>query len=279
MRIVGFNPTLELKHKRLKNQPLCCKYTANRTMLWFCRDKICWLVVTSPPIHLSAVCPPETNLTAPHRLPFLSVRPSTYLPVLPSFPGSADSSISPFFLSVRLSVRLSVLPWLCWQLLGLMPSQCSAPSWPLERCLHSLSRWTGNHSFSHFFFLKFSRPSKVYFTRSLTCRSTQSLFLWSVSISIPLHSWPSCCWEADRKKDWERQTDRKHTEPSLEGLCSESLPAKPKASQSVLPLLFMSPMLRLHLDSMPACDDVPSYMDKTAHDFQNTREAHRIRQS
>lgn len=217
-------------------------------MLWFCRYKICWLVVTSPPIHLSAVCPPETNLTAFHRLPFLSYHPPICLSFHPSLALLTVLSAPSFCPSVCLSVRLSVLPWLCWQLLGLMPSQCSAPSWSLERCLHSLSRWTGNHSFSHFFSLKFSCPSKVYFTRSLTCRSTQSLFLWSVSISIPLHSWPSCCWEADRKKDWERQTDRKHAEPSLEGLCSESLPAKPKASQSVLPLLFMSPMLRQHLD-------------------------------
>lgn len=76
-----------------------------------------------------------------------------------------------------LSVCLSVLPWLCWQLLGLMPSQCSAPSWPMERRLHSLSRWTGNHSFSHFF------SSKVYFTHFPTCFVTQSLFFCHFSPS------------------------------------------------------------------------------------------------
>lgn len=97
-----------------------------------------------------------------------------------------------------LSVCLSVLPWLCWQLLGLMPSQCSAPSWPMERRLHSLSRWTGNHSFSHFFFLK-----SLFYPFPHLLRHSVSLFLSSVSISIFLHSWPSCCWETDRKQDWE----------------------------------------------------------------------------
>ena len=133
------------------------------------QDKICWLVITSPSIHLSAVyivCLPKTNLIASqhpisvcqtfHHPPiFLSFHPSLALLTVPSAPSFCPSV---------LSVQLSVLPWLCWQLLGLMPSQCSAPSWPLERRLHSLSRWTGNRSFSHCFFLKFSLPSKVYFT-------------------------------------------------------------------------------------------------------------------
>lgn len=52
-------------------------------------------------------------------------------------------------------------------------------------------------------------------------------------------------------------------------VCQPS-PEQPRASQSILPLLFMSPMPRLHLDSIPACDEVPSYMDKTAHDFRKT---------
>lgn len=185
-------------------------------MLRISPDKICWLLITCPSIHLSAVCiicPPKTNLTAPQ--PPISVsQTSTYLPVLPSFPGSADSSISPFSLSVCLSVQLSVLPWLCWQLLGLMPSQCSAPSWPLERRLHSLSRWTGNHSFSHFFFSSnFLSSQKFILPVPHLQQLSVSLFLSSVSISIPLHGWPSCCWEADRKRDWERQADRKHTIP------------------------------------------------------------------
>lgn len=151
----------------------------------------------------------------------------TYLPVLPSFPGSADSSIIPFFLSVCLSVQLSVLPWLCWQLLGLMPSQCSAPSWPLERRLHSLSRWTGNHSFTHFFSQIFLPVKSLFYPFPHLLQLSICLFLSSVSISTLLHSWPSCCWGADRERDWERQIGNIQ---SLEGLCSESLPAKPKAS-------------------------------------------------
>lgn len=138
---------------------------------------------------LPAVCLCLSNLTAPQPLLFLSVRacclsfyPSLALLTVPSTP----------------SFCLSVLPWLCWQLLGLMPSQCSAPSWPLERRLHSLSRWTGNHSFSHFFFLK-----SLFYPFPHLLRHSVSLFLSSVSISIFLHSWPSCCWETVRKQDWE----------------------------------------------------------------------------
>lgn len=59
-------------------------------------------------------------------------------------------------------------------------------------------------------------------------------------------------------------TDRKHAQPSREGLCSESLPAKPRESQSVFASLCMSPMKCLHRDSVPACEDVPSRMNKTA---------------
>lgn len=60
------------------------------------------------------------------------------------------------------------------------------------------------------------------------------------------------------------------TEPSLEGLGSERLPAEPGASHRVLPLLFTSPMLRLHLDAVRACEDEPSCMGK------GTREARGI---
>lgn len=189
--------------------------------------------------------------------------PSTYLPVLPSFSGSADSSISHFFLSgcrscpgcvdsSSVSCRRSVL-----LRHGHWSDACTLSADGQATILSHTS-----------FFLKFSLPSKVYFCPiPQLLQHSISLSLWSVSISIPLHSWPCCCWEADRKKDWERETDKKHTEPSLQGFCSESLPAKPKASQSVLTLLFMCPQLRLHLDFMPACDDVPLCMDKTVHDF------------
>lgn len=76
----------------------------------------------------------DKYFTATQALLFLSVRPSTYPPVLPSVHVFFDSSINLLF--------HCILPWLSWQLLGLMPSHCSAPSWPLERRLHSLSRYT-----------------------------------------------------------------------------------------------------------------------------------------
>lgn len=104
----------------------------------------------------------QTNLTAPQPLLFLSVRPSTYLPVLPSFPGSADSQL---LLSVHLSVR---------------PSSCLSCPGSVDRssvsCRRSVLLRHGHWSdsctlsadgqatiFAHFS-LKFSFPSKVYFT-------------------------------------------------------------------------------------------------------------------
>lgn len=135
----------------------------------------CWA-----PIHLSAVCRPWTNLTAPQHPAFPSIRPSTYLSVLPSFLGCWQ------FHQPILSVQLSVLPWLCWQLLGLMPSQCSAPSWPMKRCLHSLSRWTGSYSFSHCFSPStFFLCSKLYFTRSQLATAQSLLFCDPFPVPIP----------------------------------------------------------------------------------------------
>lgn len=77
-------------------------------------------------------------------------------------------------------------------------------------------------------FHTFSFPSKVYFTRSLTCHSSQSLFFCHQSPS------PSS-FIADHLvagKLTERETGRGRqigNIQSLEGFCSESLPAKPKA--------------------------------------------------
>lgn len=116
-----------------------------------------------------------------------------------------------------------------------MPSQCSAPSWPLERRLHSLSRWTGNYSFSHslFFppFLKFSFPLKsLFYQFPHLLQVSISLSLSSVSISILtilLLGSSQREREGERGRLGGRQIGNIQ---SLEGLGSESLPAKPKAS-------------------------------------------------
>lgn len=227
--------TVQLKHRMLQHQLLIlyCKHTANyHTILWISWNKICWLVITSRSTHLSAVCivcPPMTNLTAPQPLPFLSVRQSTYLPVLPSFPGSADSSISPLFLSVCLSVQLSVLPWLCWQLLGshavavfcsvMATGATPALSQPMDRQPFFLTL------FAQIFLLLKSLFSPFPHLLPLSV----SLFLSSVSISILLHHLDHLV----AGKLAERQTGRGRqigNIQSLEGFCSENLPAKPKAS-------------------------------------------------
>lgn len=93
---------------------------------------------------LSSVCMPVLQ-----KQPNTShCRQSDHLPNCPSFHLflavlTVPSTLSSPLLSIRLPVQLSVPPWLCWQLLGLMPSQCSAPSWPMERRLLSQSRRTG----------------------------------------------------------------------------------------------------------------------------------------
>lgn len=99
-----------------------------------------------------------------------------------SFPVSSDSSITPLI--------VSVLAWLRWQLLGRIPSQCSAPSWPLERRLHSFSRWTGPPFFPHAF-SPTPLTSKVYFALSLTCCNIFSLFFTHTSpfSILLLRSW------------------------------------------------------------------------------------------
>lgn len=55
------------------------------------------------------VCPLKRDVTTPQLLLFLSVRPSTYLPVPLSFLFSSDSSINLLFLSIRLSICLPCL--------------------------------------------------------------------------------------------------------------------------------------------------------------------------
>lgn len=101
-----------------------------------------------------------------------------------------------------LSVCLSVLPWLCWQLLGLMPSQCSAPSWPLERYLHPLSQWTGNHSFS-------LSPPSIFFPIQkfffFPHSFTRGIILSFLSIFFNRHRWSSCV-RLTESGDWERNT-------------------------------------------------------------------------
>lgn len=239
------------------------------------------MALTSPPIHRSAVCPPETNLTAPHRLPHLSVRPSTYPPVLPSFPGSADSSISPPFSSVRLSgclsrpgcvdsssvsCRRSVLlrhgHWSDACTLS-ADGQATVPS----RARHRLPR-------PHLKF--FPLCSKVYFAESLSLAAALGLFSCDLFPSPPPPPFMADHLVAgkltERKSGRGRQIGNIQSPPlksCAQKVCQPS-PEQPRASQSILPLLFMSPMPRLHLDSIPACDEVPSYMDKTAHDFRKT---------
>ena len=151
-----------------------------------------------------------------------------------------------------------------------MPSQCSAPSWPLERRLHSLSRWTGNHSLSYFF-LKFYFPRKSLFL-PVSSLAAVALFL---SSSIADH----CVVGKLTERETGRQTDRKHAIP-LRALLRKSA----SQAQSAFSLLSMSPMLRLHLDSMPACNDAASETEEpqtnvltTPKTQERRRERHRAR--
>lgn len=91
--------------------------------------------------------------------------------------------------------------------------------------------------------------------------------LAALTFSFPVIHFPSpppCIADHLAGEPTEKPTDRKHTQPSLDWFCSESLPTKPRASQSVFAFLPVSPMMCLHLDSMAACEDVPSCMNKTA---------------
>lgn len=193
-------------------------------------------------LHLSKIC-------------LLTDCPSNRPPVLPSFPGSADTSISCSSLSSCLSCPGCV-----------DSSSVSRHGGALRR--HG--QWSGACALSadgqpailsHAGLRsKFSFTTKVYFTCSLTCCSSQSLFSCD---PFPIPTSPSI-GDHLAGEPTEKPTDRKHTQPSLEGLRSESLPAKPRESQSIFAFLSVSPMMCLHRDSMPACEDVPSCMNKTA---------------
>lgn len=195
----------------------------------------------------------QDKFDTPQPLPFLSVRPATYLSACPSILPCLCWQFHQPLLSVHLSVHPTVCPALAvltapWShavavFCSVMATGATpALSQPMDRQPFSLT----------LFFLKFSFPSKVYFTHFLTCCST--LFFCHLSPSpSSSHSWPSCCWEADRMRDLERQKDRKRTIP-WRALLRKSA----RQAQSVFSLLSMSPMLRLHLDTMPASNDVPS---------------------
>lgn len=151
-----------------------------------------------------------------------------------------------------------------------MPSQCSAPSWPLERCLHSLSRWTGNHSFSHFStppIANFLSPQKFI----LPDPSLAAALSLSFCDPFPSPS-PFIADHLVAGKLTERKTGRGRQigniqSPPLKGSAQKVCQPSPKLPKASFPSSPCPPTQRLHLDSMPACDDVPSYMDETAHNF------------
>lgn len=125
-----------------------------------------------------------------------------------------------------------------------------APSQPMDRQLFFLTLVCA---------LNFPSPQKFILP---TIRLAVALAFSFPVIHFP--SPPPCIADHLAGEPTEKPTDRKHTQPSLDWFCSESLPTKPRASQSVFAFLPMSPMMCLHLDSMPACEDVPSCMNKTA---------------
>lgn len=202
--------------------------------------------------------------------------------------------------TIHLSACPSILPWLCWQFhqplisvrLSVCPAVCPALAVltaPRVSCRRSVLLRHGHWSdtctlsadgqatiLSHTFCSNFLTPQKFIFpVPSLAAALSLSFSVICLHLHPPSPSWPSCCWEAGRKTDWERQTDRKHTIPWRVLLRKSASQA-----QSIFSLLSMSPMLRLHLDSI-SCNDVPLEMEKpqtTSSQLLNTSETHRIRQ-
>lgn len=125
-----------------------------------------------------------------------------------------------------------------------------APSQPMDRRLFFLTLVC---------VLNFLSPQK--FILPATRLAVALTFSFPV---IHFSSPPPCIADHLAGEPTEKPRDRKHTQPSLDWFCSESLPTKPRAPQSVFAFLSMSPMMWLHLDSMPACEDVPSCMNKKA---------------
>lgn len=180
----------------------------------------------------------------------MSARP----PVLPSFPVKLTlPSAAPLcpavcpVLAVLTAPRSHAMAVLCSVMAnGAVP----APSQPMDRQLFFLTLVC---------VLNFLSPQK--FILPATRLAVALPFSFPV---IHFPSPPPCIADHLAGEPTEKPTDRKHTQPSLDWFCSESLPTKPRASQSVFAFLSMSPMMCLHLDSVPACEDVPSCMNKTA---------------
>lgn len=143
------------------------------------------------------VCPSKKTLTAPGPLLLLSLRRLSACPsILPSVCWQFHHPL--------LSVHPSVWPAVCPVLAVLTAPWSHAVvvfcSVMATGATPALSQSMDRQPFFLTVLFEISFPSKVYFTHSLACCS--SISLSSFSISILLHSWPSCCLAADRKKDW-----------------------------------------------------------------------------
>lgn len=238
--------TAELKHKRLrlKHQflTLYCKMLIDNNISFspslsclFCLSV--WLHLSlsyfclsdHPPIFLSFY-PSPALLTVPSDPSFLPVCLSVCLSSCLSCPGCVDSSS----VSCRRSVLLRHGHW-------------------SDACTLSADGQATILSFSHFFspYSNFLSPQKFI----LPVSSHAAALNLSFSV-ICLHLHPDHLVAGElTERETGRQTDRKHTIP-WRALLRKSA----SQVQSIFPLLSMSPMLCLHLDPMPACNDVPSEM-------------------
>lgn len=167
-------------------------------------------------------------------------------------PISVRQTISPICLSFHPSLALLTVPSAPSFCLSVCPAVCpalavlTAPrshavavfcsvmatgatpalSQPMDRQPFFLTR----------FFLKFSSLSKVYFTHSLTCCSSQSLFFCHLSQSPSSSIADHLVAGEQRERERLREADRKHTIP-WRALLRKSA----SQAQSVFPLLSMSP--------------------------------------
>lgn len=148
---------------------------------------------------------------------------SDHPPIRLSFHVLFDSSINLLF--------HSILPWLSWQLLGLMPSQCSAPSWPLERRLHSLSRYTR----PPFSIALFSPLWKSLIQSFTSCRiHTLPFSHLSPSLSSSTAD-QLVSWGSDRNRD-RKLADRNYVMGSAQKICQPSPEHHPHCTASNLHL-------------------------------------------